>query len=245
MKDFIFGIRAIIETIDSGKEIEKVLFKKGLQGELYQELFSLVRQRNIPFQYVPIQKIDRITKKNHQGVLAFISPVAYHDIEQVVPAIFENGKLPLILVLDSVTDVRNFGAIARTAECAGIDTIVVPTKGGAMLNADAVKTSAGALNRIPICRTNSLKKAVEFLQESGIQVVCASEKASEDYFKVDFSAPTAIVMGGEEAGISPDILRFADKLVRIPMSGKTASLNVSVASGIVIYEAVRQRFNNK
>ncbi len=244
MKDYVFGIRAIMETIDSGKEIEKILFKKGLQGDLYQELFSIVRRHDIPFQYVPIQKIDRITRKNHQGVIAFVSPITYHNLEQVVPALYENGKTPLILVLDQVTDVRNFGAIARTAECAGVDAIVIPMKGGAMATADAVKTSAGALNRIPVCRINSLAQGVDYLQKSGMQVIAATEKAAETFFTADLTSPTVIVMGGEESGVTPDILRVADKLVKIPMRGKTASLNVSVAAGLLIYEAVKQRLTD-
>ncbi|SFF41922.1 23S rRNA (guanosine(2251)-2'-O)-methyltransferase RlmB [Sunxiuqinia elliptica] len=242
--DFIFGIRAVIEAIDSGKEIDKILIKKGLGGELFKELFEKIRALNVPFQYVPMEKINRITRKNHQGVLAFISPVTFYDVENFLPSVFEAGKTPLLLVLDQVTDVRNFGAIVRTAECAGVDAILIPEKGAARINADAVKTSAGALHLLPICRTKDLKKSVIYLKESGLKIAAATEKASYSYTQADLSGPTAIVMGSEEKGIEPAILRLADEQLQIPILGKIESLNVSVAAGLLVYEAVRQRVLN-
>lgn len=240
-EDLIFGIRAVIEGIKSGKDIDKVLLKKGLGGELYKEVFELIREYQIPFQFVPIEKINRITRKNHQGVIAFISPVSFHDIGNLLPALFEEGKNPFILVLDEVTDVRNFGAIVRTAECAGVDAVLIPDRGAARISADAVKTSAGALHLMPVCRTGDLKKAVLFLQQSGLRVVAASEKSSGSYIDGKYSGPVAIVMGSEETGIDPRILALSDERVKIPVFGQIQSLNVSVAAGLLVYEVVKQR----
>ncbi|RKD85189.1 23S rRNA (guanosine2251-2'-O)-methyltransferase [Mangrovibacterium diazotrophicum] len=237
----IFGIRAIIEAINSGKEIDKVLLQKGERGDLFKEAFDLIRQHEIPFQYVPVEKLNRITRKNHQGVIAFVSPVTFYDIENYLPTLFEEGKNPVILVLDQVTDVRNFGAIVRTAECAGVDAVLVPDKGAARINADAVKTSAGALHLVPVCRTKDLKKSVLYLQQSGLKIIAATEKSSENYIKTDYSGPVAIVMGSEEFGIDRQILDLADDRVQIPILGKIQSLNVSVAAGLLVYEVVRQR----
>ncbi|WP_120275859.1 23S rRNA (guanosine(2251)-2'-O)-methyltransferase RlmB [Mangrovibacterium diazotrophicum] len=239
--DMIFGIRAIIEAINSGKEIDKVLLQKGERGDLFKEAFDLIRQHEIPFQYVPVEKLNRITRKNHQGVIAFVSPVTFYDIENYLPTLFEEGKNPVILVLDQVTDVRNFGAIVRTAECAGVDAVLVPDKGAARINADAVKTSAGALHLVPVCRTKDLKKSVLYLQQSGLKIIAATEKSSENYIKTDYSGPVAIVMGSEEFGIDRQILDLADDRVQIPILGKIQSLNVSVAAGLLVYEVVRQR----
>jgi len=240
-EDMIFGIRAVIEAIKSGKDIDKVLLKKGPGGELYQEVFELIRVRQIPFQFVPLEKINRITRKNHQGVIAFISPVTFYDIENYLPALFEEGKNPFILVLDEVTDVRNFGAIVRTAECAGVDAILIPEKGAARINADAVKTSAGALHLVPVCRTRDLMKTVLYLQQSGLRLVAAAEKSSGHYAKGNYSGPVAIILGSEENGIDPRILSLADDRVKIPVLGQIQSLNVSVAAGLLVYEVVRQR----
>lgn len=239
-EDMIFGIRAVIETINSGKEIDKVLLKKG-QGDLSKEVFDLIRERQIPFQFVPVEKLNRITRKNHQGVIAFVSPVTFYDIENYLPTLFEEGKNPCILVLDQVTDVRNFGAIVRTAECAGVDAVLIPDKGAARINADAVKTSAGALHLVPVCRTRDLKKAILYLQQSGLKIVAATEKSSESYIKADYSGPVAIVMGSEEDGIERQILEMADARVQVPILGKIQSLNVSVAAGLLVYEVLRQR----
>jgi len=239
--DLIFGIRAIIEAIQSGKELDKILLKTGLRSELFSELSTYIKDLNIPVQYVPIEKINRISQKNHQGALAFLSPVTYLNVEEIVQQTFEAGNIPLILILDKITDVRNFGAIARTAECAGIHAIVIPNKGSAQINADAVKTSAGALHHIPVCRTENLIKTIKYLKNSGVQMVAATEKAAENYYQTDFTLPTAIIMGSEDTGISDECLKIADKLVKIPIQGEIESLNVSVAAAILMYEAVKQR----
>jgi 23S rRNA (guanosine2251-2'-O)-methyltransferase len=240
-EDFIFGTRAIIEAINKGKNIEKVFIKTGLNNELYQQLLSLMKENDIVFQFVPIEKINRITRKNHQGVLAFVSPVEFTDIEMLLPILYESGKDPLLLILDQITDVRNFGAIARSAECAGVDAIIIPEKGMARIGADAVKTSAGAIHHIPICKTNNLFRTVQYLQNSGIQIVAATEKADKIYTEGNFKSPAAIVMGSEESGISQTILNIADQKLKIPLFGSIESLNVSVSAALMIYEAVRQR----
>jgi len=242
-KDFIFGIRAVIEAVKSGKQIDKLMIRSGLKGELFFELMELVREMQIPMQYVPNERINRVTMKNHQGVLAFISPIEFQNIENILPTLFEQGKNPLLVVLDKVTDVRNFGAITRTAECANVDAVIIPEKGSARISADAVKTSAGALHKIPVCRVKNLSKTLKFLQESGIQVVAATEKADDLYYKVDFNIPTAILMGSEDKGVEMEYLRAADQMVKIPILGEIESLNVSVAASILMYEAVKQRMN--
>jgi len=240
-KDMIFGIRAVIEAVQAGKDIEKILMRRDMTSELSRELFNALTGRKVPVQYVPIEKLNRITTKNHQGVVAFISPVTYQNIEDIIPGIYEEGRMPFIVVLDGVTDIRNFGAIARTCECAGVDAIVIPTKGGAAINADAVKTSAGALLTIPVCREENLGNALKFLVSSGIKLVAASEKATKNYTEATLKQPIAIVMGSEDEGVNPDHLRLCDEMVSIPMLGAIGSLNVSVAAGVLIYEAVRQR----
>ena len=240
-KDMIFGIRAVIEAIQSGSEIDKILVRRDMTSELSRELFTALNGLEVPVQKVPLEKLNRITLKNHQGVIAFISPVTFQHIEDIIPSIYEEGRMPFIVVLDGVTDVRNFGAIARTCECAGVDAIVVPLKGGAALNGDAVKTSAGALLKIPVCRDHNIVNALKFIASSGIKVVAATEKASQNYTETSMSEPLAIVMGAEDEGVSPEILRLCDNMVKIPMLGTIDSLNVSVAAGVLIYEAVRQR----
>ena len=240
-KDFIFGIRPVIEAINSGKNIDKLMIRKGLKGELYYELMTLVKQFEIPVQIVPNERINRVTPKNHQGVLAFISPIEFQNIEQILPTLYEKGKVPFIVMLDKVTDVRNFGAISRTAECAGVDAVIIPDKGSARISADAVKTSAGALHNVPVCRVKSLTKAIRFLQDSGVQIIAATEKASDYYYQVDFTMPTAILMGAEDRGVAIEYLKICDKMVKIPVLGEIESLNVSVAASILIYEAVKQR----
>lgn len=240
-KDMIFGIRAVIEAIQAGSEIDKILVRRDMTSELSRELFTALNGLEVPVQKVPLEKLNRITLKNHQGVIAFISPVTYQHIEDIIPSIYEEGRMPFIVVLDAVTDVRNFGAIARTCECAGVDAIVVPLKGCAALNGDAVKTSAGALLKIPVCREHNIVDALKFIVSSGIKVVAATEKASQNYTETSMTEPLAIVMGAEDEGVSPEILRMCDNMVKIPMLGTIDSLNVSVAAGVLIYEAVRQR----
>jgi 23S rRNA (guanosine2251-2'-O)-methyltransferase len=239
--DFIFGTRAVIEAIKSNRNIERVLIKKGLDNELFDELFQLIRESGISFQFVPVERINRVTRKNHQGVLAFISAVENTDLETLLPGLFESGKDPFLLILDQITDVRNFGAIVRTAECGGIDAVVIPEKGMAQIGSDAVKTSAGALHSVPVSKVKSLVSTIRFLKESGIKVVAASEKSAQIYTSAAMKGPLAIVMGSEESGISPSILNMADEQVRIPLYGKIESLNVSVAAGLMIYEACRQK----
>lgn len=241
-KEMIFGIRAVIEAIEAGKDIDKVLVKRELSGELFMELQEQLRRYEIPMQKVPLERIDRITRKNHQGVIAFTSAVTYQKLENIVPLLYEEGKTPFILVLDGLTDVRNFGAIARTCEVAGVDAIVIPARGSVSVNADAIKTSAGALHSIPVCREKNLKEAIVFLKNSGVKVVAATEKAASFYTETDLAVPVAIVMGSEDTGVTPEHLRICDELVRIPQSGTIQSLNVSVAAGVLIYEVVRQRF---
>ncbi len=241
--DFIFGIRAIIEAIKAGKEVDRVLIKRGLKGEIIKELMDEIKANQLSYSYVPIEKLNRITRKNHQGAIALVSPISFTNIEMLIPQIFESGETPLLLVLDGVSDVRNFGAILRTAECAGVQGIIIPEKGSARIGPDAVKTSAGAIYNIPVCRVSNLKKTLQFLQESGITLFGASEKASEDYYKSDLSGPACIVMGAEDTGISDELLRIIDHLVKIPLQGKTGSLNVSVACAVLTYEAIRQRLN--
>jgi len=240
-KEMIFGIRAVIEAVEAGKDIDKVLVKRELSGELFLELQQLLRTCEIPMQRVPVERIDRITRKNHQGVIAFTSAVTYQKLEDIVPILYEEGKIPFILVLDGLTDVRNFGAIARTCEVAGVHAIVIPARGSVTVNADAIKTSAGALHTIPVCREQNLKEAVVFLQNSGIKVVAATEKAAGYYTESDFTVPVAILMGAEDLGVSAENLRVSDELVKIPQFGTIQSLNVSVAAGVIMYEVVRQR----
>lgn len=241
--DYIFGIRAVSEAIEAGKDIDKILIKKDLHGDLIGELLQLARENRVLVRRVPGQTIDRITRKNHQGVIAMLSAVTYHRLDHLVPQLYEEGRLPFIIVLDGITDVRNFGAIARTAECVGADAIVIPEHGSVSVGGDAMKTSAGALNHIPVCRERSAALAVKFLKDNGYKVVAVSEKSAENYTLVDYTGPTALVMGAEDVGISPEVMKLADISAAIPMFGKIGSLNVSVAAGVMMYEVVRQRLN--
>ncbi len=241
--EMIFGIRAVIEAIQADKEIDKILVRKDLQGELAKELFEVLHGTTIQVQRVPQERLDRYTRKNHQGVIAFISAVTYQKLEDIIPFVYEQGRDPFIVLLDGVTDVRNFGAIARTCECAGVDAIVIPAKGSVSVNADAIKTSAGALHVLPVCKERSINQAIRFLQQSGMKVYAASEKAAENYTHISYDGPTAIVMGAEDTGVSYENLRICDAMIKIPQFGTIGSLNVSVASSILIYEVVRQRMN--
>jgi 23S rRNA (guanosine2251-2'-O)-methyltransferase len=238
---FIYGTRAVIESIDSGQEIEKVLIQKDVRNELIQQLKTKLKHHNIPYQQVPREKLFRLTRKNHQGVICFLSPIQYRSLDNVVESSFAEGRDPFLAILDRVTDVRNFGAIARTLECAGIDALVIESKGNAMIGADAVKTSAGALNILPVCRESNLKSTIGHLKKSGLTVIACTEKTDLSIFESDLTGPIAIIFGSEENGISDEILDLCDASVKIPMSGKIDSLNVSVTAGIAIYEAVRQR----
>ena len=240
-KDIIYGIRPLIEALKAGKEIDKLLFQTGLKGPMFYELKELVNQMEIPFQYVPMEKLNKLTYQNHQGVVGYISSVTYQKVEDIIQNVFDKGDVPLILILDRITDVRNFGAIARTAECAGVHAIVIPSKGAARINEDSVKTSAGALHKIPVCRDENLKVTIDYLKNSGLQIVSCTEKTDRLVYDADYSIPTAIILGSEEDGISQEYLKKSDKLVKIPIVGEIESLNVSVACGIILFEAVKQR----
>ena len=242
--DYIYGVRAVIEAIELGKPIDKILLKSGMKGDTSSEIIKLAKANKIPLKFVPLEKLNRITRKNHQGVICFISPIEYSDIEEIVQMTFEQGKTPFVLILDGVTDVRNFGAIARTAECAGVNAIIIKAKGSVSINSDAVKTSAGALFKIPVCRVDNLVTTVKYLKNSGLNIVSASEKGSVFYYEHDFTAPCAIIMGDEGRGISLEMLKISDKVVKIPILGKIESLNVANAASIIMYDVVRQRSGN-
>ena len=239
--EYIFGLHSVIEAIEAGRDIGKILVKKDLHSEMAVRLHDLARTYRVPMQRVPVEKLNRITRKNHQGVIAILSAVPYYRLEDIVPQLYEDGILPLMLVLDGVTDVRNFGGMARTAECYSVNAIVVPERGSVTVNADAVKTSAGALNYLPVCREPNLYEAVRFLKDNGYSIVAATEKANVNYTMADFTGPVAIVMGAEDCGISPEVLKLCDAKVSIPMFGHIGSLNVGVAAAVMMYEAVRQR----
>ncbi|MEN8229686.1 MAG: 23S rRNA (guanosine(2251)-2'-O)-methyltransferase RlmB [Bacteroidota bacterium] len=238
---FIFGIHAVHEAVISGRDLDKVLVRRGSGSDLFKKLLGELRKHDIPVQQVPVEKLNRLTGKNHQGVIAWLSEITYSDIGTILPSVYEAGEDPLILLLDGVSDVRNFGAIARSAECAGVHAIVIPFSGSAAINADAIKTSSGALHRIPVCRHKELTEVVRFLGESGLRLFAATEKAKDTLYATDMSGPAGIIMGSEERGISATLLKDADHWVSIPMKGTIASLNVSVAAGIMLFEAVRQR----
>lgn len=245
MEDFkqemVYGIRPVIEAIDSDKEVEKVFIQKGLQSSVLKELLNLLRERKIPFQIVPIEKLNRISRKNHQGVIAYVSPIHFYNIENLMPGIYEQGREPFVLVLDRITDVRNFGAMLRTAECSGIDAVVIPSKNSAQLNSGTIKSSAGAIFKVPVCRSENLKNTLDFLKNSGLKIVAATEKSESTLFDSELSGPLAIIMGSEGDGVSDEYLKRSDLKVKIPILGEIESLNVSVATGVILYEVVRQR----
>ncbi|MCQ2296465.1 MAG: 23S rRNA (guanosine(2251)-2'-O)-methyltransferase RlmB [Bacteroidales bacterium] len=237
----IYGLRPVIEAIDGDTRIDKVLIQNGLSGPLAGELKGRIRDNNIPFQFVPIEKLNRLAKGNHQGVVALISPIEYKQALDLIPQLMEGEKAPLVLMLDHVTDVRNFGAIVRTAECTGVDAVVIPDHGSAQVGDDAVKTSSGALLRMPICREQNLKTVLNLAKQCGMQIVTATEKGATDYLEVDFKKPTLLIMGAEETGISPELLKLADARAKLPILGQVQSLNVSVAAAVFMYEVLRQR----
>jgi 23S rRNA (guanosine2251-2'-O)-methyltransferase len=237
----IFGIRTVIEAINSGTTIDKVFLQKGLHGELFQELESLLRKQAINSSYVPVEKLNRLSDKNHQGVVAQISPIEFHDLDNLVMKVIESGTTPLFLLLDQISDVRNFGAIIRTAECTGVNGIIIQKKGGAPVNADTVKTSAGAVFKVPICKVDHIKDAMFHLQASGIKVIAATEKTDNMLYDVSFKEPCAIILGSEGRGINPSVLKLVDDKAKLPLLGEIESLNVSVACGAFLYEVVRQR----
>lgn len=242
MSSQIYGIRAVIEAINAGQPINKIFIQKGLKGDLYKELESSARKSGIGLSYVPVEKLNRLTRNNnHQGAVAQISPVEFHQFEELVEQVLNKEETPLFLMLDGVSDVRNFGAIIRTAECCGVHGIIVPKSGAAPITDDTVKTSAGAAFNVPIAKVDHLKDAIFYLQSSGIVVTGATEKADDEIYGVDFNQPTAIIMGSEEKGISPSTLSIIDHQAKLPLMGKIGSLNVSVACGVFLYEVVRQR----
>jgi len=239
--ELLFGIRPVIEAIESGRDLEKIMIQKGLRGELASQLKSLAREYNVPTQQVPLAALNKITRKNHQGVVAYISAITYVNLEEILMRVFEEGRTPLVLMLDHITDVRNFGSIARTAECAGVDVIVTPARGGAMINADAMKTSAGALTKIPVNRAFSLEETIDLLKSYGLKIVSCTEKTGRLYSESDYTSPLVVILGSEEKGIDERILKKSDAMAKIPVLGTIESLNVSVSNGIMLYEVVRQR----
>ncbi len=234
-------MHSLMEAILEGKELDKVLIRKGLKNERSQEMLKLLRERGIPVQFVPHEKLQRITRKNHQGIIAFGSLIEYSNIETLIPGLFEEGEVPFIIVLDGITDVRNLGAIARTAECAGVNALLLPTKGAAQINADAIKTSSGALMNMNVCRTDDLNKTLLFLKNSGLKIVAATEKTENTHFSADLTGPIALIIGSEEKGISQALISLSDLHVKIPLLGKVSSLNASVAGAVIMYEIMRQR----
>lgn len=241
---YIYGIHAVTEAIEAGKDIDRILLSKTLNSDTAQDIINRAKSLKVPVQRVPVQKIDRITRRNHQGVLAMMAAVTYYRVEDLVPQLFDEGENPFFVVLDGVTDVRNFGAVARTCECAGVSAIVIPDRESVSVNADAVKTSAGALNYLPVCREHNLVSAVKMLRDSGFKIVGTSDKNAIPYTQGDYTGPVAIVLGAEDKGISHEIMKLCDTQVLIPEFGHINSLNVSVAGGIMIYEVVRQRLND-
>jgi 23S rRNA (guanosine2251-2'-O)-methyltransferase len=239
--EMIFGTRAVMEAIKAGREIEKVYVQSGLNNDLIKELIHTAAENKVPYSFIPQQKLDRLSSKNHQGVICVLSAVQYATLENIIDKCYSEGREPFFLILDRVTDVRNFGAMARTAECAQLDAIIIADKGNAPITGDAMKTSAGALNHLPVCRVKNMKETFQLLKDNGIQIVACTEKAADTLYQIDLNTPIAIVLGSEEDGISPQMLQGADHLAKIPMKGNIASLNVSVAAGIAIYETIRQK----
>jgi len=242
--EMIYGTRAVMEAINAGRQIERILIQKGISNDLIRGLHQLAREKNVSFTYVPIEKLNRLSSKNHQGVICVLSSIQYASLDNIIHETYSAGLEPFFLLLDRITDVRNFGAIARTAECAGINALIIAEKGNAPITGDAMKTSSGALNHLPVCREKDLKKTIQFLHENGIMVVACTEKASKNIYEVEFNKPVALIMGSEEDGISDTLLKDADELVKIPMKGQIGSLNVSVAAGVAIYEVLRQKLAN-
>ncbi|PHR47332.1 MAG: 23S rRNA (guanosine(2251)-2'-O)-methyltransferase RlmB [Fluviicola sp.] len=240
IEDLIFGVRAVIEAVEARKEINKIMIQRGMDKALFKELKEALANKKYTLQFVPVEKINRLTTKNHQGVVAFISPVVYHEIENVLNDVFEAGDIPSVLVLDRITDVRNFGAIARTAECAGVHAIVIPDRNSALITSDSIKTSSGALHKIPVCKTRDLVETVEYLKNAGLRVVACTEKTNDFVFDVTLSGPTTIILGSEEDGISQELLSLAHQRAKIPLLGTIGSYNVGVSAGVILYEKMRQ-----
>lgn len=239
--NMIYGIHPVLEALEAGKEIEKILLQRDSRNESFRQILSLATRQEVPVQKVPADKLDGICRGVHQGVVAFVSLIDYQPIENVLMDIYEKGETPFLLLLDRVTDVRNLGAIARSAECAGVHAIILPSRGSAQINADTIKTSAGALNNIPVHRSPNLKDTILYLKDSGLTVTAVTEYASKNYFAEDLTGPQVFILGSEEDGISPEYLKLCDNRIKIPLFGNTGSLNVSVAAGVVMFETLRQR----
>lgn len=239
-EDFLFGVHSVIEAVNAGRELNKILIEKGMNKDLFLELKEALKGKHHQLQFVPREKLDGVTDQNHQGVIAYVSPITYFKIEEVVEELIEADKKPFILALDRITDVRNFGAIARSAECMGVDAIVLPSKGSAQVTADAVKTSSGALNRIKVCKTDSLKDSLFYIQQCGLRLVACTEKGSVPLYETNLRGSVAVIMGSEKDGITSDLINLADISTKIPMRGDIASLNVGVATGMILYEKLRQ-----
>jgi len=237
----VCGIHPVMEALGAGKQIDKVLMQNNLDGRSTQELRAKIREKGVPLQIVPVEKLNRMTDSNHQGVVAIVSPITYCVFAELIQRLFDEGKSPVVVLLDHVTDVRNLGAIVRTAECAGVDAVVVPDHGSAQINEDAIKSSSGALLRMPVCRESNFKTTLNLARQMGMQVCAATEKGSVDYRTVDFTKPTVLVMGAEDTGVSPEVLRLSDVHARLPLMGEVMSLNVSVAAGVFMYEVLNQR----
>ena len=244
-QEMIFGIRPVMEALNSGRDVEKAFVQRGAGSDAFRALMKLFRQYDVPYQVVPVEKLNKLTRKNHQGVVAYISPVSFCNIEDVIPGLYEKGKSPFLLIFDRITDVRNFGALLRTAESAGVDAVIIPAKGSAQLNSGTIKSSAGAIYKIPICRAHNLKDVIDFLKNSGIKIAAATEKTDKLHFETVLTGPIALIMGSEGEGVSGEYLKKSDVHLRIPMLGEIESLNVSVAGGVLMYEIVRQRMENR
>jgi len=243
-KKIIFGRHPILEALEDYQKIDKIYLKKNVKGEFYEKLYKLANEQNIPIQTVPVEKLNRITMKNHQGVIAEVGLISYSNVEDVLSVAYDSGKLPLFLILDKVSDVRNFVAIVRTALCMGVHAVIIPKKGSANINEEAVKASAGAILKMPICRVDSLEKTLDYFKSVGVSIVGADLTGSEYFHEISLAVPLAVVMGSEGAGLELGVMRRVDYLVKLPMMGKFDSLNVSVATGMILYEVVRQKFLN-
>lgn len=242
-KSMTYGRHPLLEALESDKEIDKIFIQRGLKGEDLTLIRQKARIKEVPVQDVPVEKLNKITKGNHQGVIAFFSQVKYYKVEDILPLIYEKGETPLFLILDSITDVRNVGAIARTALCTGVHAIIVPDKGTAPMHADAVKSSAGALNNIPVCRYQNLNSVADFFRMNGILLFAMDGRGKRISYEVDLKVPAAIIMGAEDVGVSDHLVRMADEIIKLPIIGDFDSYNVSVAAGMILYEAMRQRLN--
>jgi len=240
-EDLIFGVYPVLEAIKSDVQIHKLFVQKGTTNPKLNEIVDLLEKSDVSISFVPQEKLDKLTRSNHQGVVALSSPVSFFSIEQVVEQALEKDKTPLFLVLDQISDVRNFGAIIRTADCTNVDAIIIQKKGGAPVSGDTVKTSAGAIFKIPICKVDHIKDAIFYLQGSDVKVIAATEKTDQSIYQVDLKTPLAIVMGSEGKGVSKSILSLVDEKAALPLLGEINSLNVSVACGAILYEVVRQR----